>query len=129
MPHTIIWDTLAKDEYPDVKVYANKMKLTLMAAYNALLTGQVKQTVQANRRQKLSPFETEDLIYIWTKNISFSKGMAYKPKKRRFIGPYQIVKDFGNHSYQMELPDDLKWQGVHNIFHFSLLRIHAPNDD
>ena len=47
----------------------------------------------------------------------------------KFIGPYQITKDFGNNSYHIELPDSLKQRGVHNVFHLSLLRIHIANDD
>ncbi|KAJ7154439.1 hypothetical protein C8R43DRAFT_858440, partial [Mycena crocata] len=32
-------------------------------------------------------------------------------------------------SYQIDLPDNLKQRGVHDVFHASLLRIHVPNDD
>jgi hypothetical protein len=63
-----------------------------------------------------------------SRNISFLKGLARKlvPK---FIGPYKLVKDFGNNSYKVDLPSELKKRGVHNIFHSSLLQIHIPNDD
>jgi len=72
--------------------------------------------------------EIEDLVYISTKNISYPKGTSRKlvPK---FIGPYRIMEDFGNNSYCIDLPDNLKQCGVHNIFHSSLLRVHVPNDD
>jgi hypothetical protein len=76
----------------------------------------------------MSPFEKGDLCYISTKNITFPKGYARKlvPK---FIGPYKISEDFGNFSYEVELPTHLKQRGVHDVFHASLLRIHQPNDD
>ncbi|KAJ7154445.1 hypothetical protein C8R43DRAFT_862234, partial [Mycena crocata] len=32
-------------------------------------------------------------------------------------------------SFQVELPDNLKQRGVHDVFHASLLKIHVPNDD
>ena len=47
----------------------------------------------------------------------------------KFLGPYKIVEDFGNSSFQIELPFHLKKRGIHNVFHASLLRIHHPNDD
>ncbi|KAJ3876673.1 hypothetical protein F5051DRAFT_314245, partial [Lentinula edodes] len=45
------------------------------------------------------------------------------------IGPYRIMKDFGNHSFAVALPTDFTRRGVHPVFHSSLLRIHVPNDD
>ena len=69
-----------------------------------------------------------DLVYLSTKNISFPKGLARKliPK---FIGLYKLLKDFGNTSFQLDLPSHLKRRGVHNVFHASLLQIYMANDD
>ena len=39
------------------------------------------------------------------------------------------MRDFGNSSFQLELPAHLKRRGIHDVFHSSLLRIHLPNDD
>ena len=47
----------------------------------------------------------------------------------KYIGPYRILKDFGNSSFCVELPANLKSRGLHDVFHASLLRIHSPNDD
>jgi len=68
------------------------------------------------------------LVYISTKNISFPKGLARKliPK---YIGPYTVLQDFKNQSFEIELPPHLKQRGVHNVFHVALLRAHVPNDD
>jgi len=81
-----------------------------------------------NRRRRPAPFEEGDLAYISTKNISFPKGYARKlvPK---YIGPYKILKNFGNSTFRMDIPSRLKQRGVHDAFHASLLRIHIPNDD
>ena len=56
------------------------------------------------------------------------KGLARKlvPK---YIGPYPIVRDFGNGSYEIKLSPGMKKRGIHPVFHASLLRIHEPNDD
>ncbi|KIK50942.1 hypothetical protein GYMLUDRAFT_143340, partial [Collybiopsis luxurians FD-317 M1] len=58
----------------------------------------------------------------------FPKGYARKlvPK---FIGPYKILKDFGNSTFKMNIPARLKQQGIHDAFHASLLQIHIPNND
>ncbi|OSX62106.1 hypothetical protein POSPLADRAFT_1143007 [Postia placenta MAD-698-R-SB12] len=60
--------------------------------------------------------------------MSLPKGLAHKliPK---YIGPYQILRDFRNSSYTVELPSSLKQRGIHDVFHASLLRVHEPNDD
>jgi len=128
MPRTMIWDAPSSDEYPSVRAYAQRMKLALTAAHNALLTARVKQTVQANKQRRTCPFVVGDLVYISTKNISFPKGTTRKlvPK---FVGPYKISQDFGNYSYRIELPSSLRQRGIHDVFHSSLLRIHVPNDD
>ena len=67
-------------------------------------------------------------MYLSSKNITFAKGLARKliPK---FIGPYKILRDYQNSSFQPELPPHLKRRGVHDVFHSSLLREHIPNDD
>ncbi|CAL1702709.1 unnamed protein product [Somion occarium] len=128
MPRPMIWNDPPKEEYPAVRVYAQKMKNTIMAAHDSILAARVKQTRDVNRRRRASPFEKGDLVYLSTKNLSLPKGLARKlvPK---FIGPYRITEDFKNNSYRIALPPNLKRRGIHDVFHSSLLRIHIPNDD
>jgi len=76
MPRVMIWDAPEKDEYPSVKAYAQRMKLALTAAHDALLTARVKQTMQANKRRCTCPLVVGDLVYVSTKNISFFKGTS-----------------------------------------------------
>lgn len=99
-----------------------------MEAHDSILAARVKQTREANRHRRVTPFEENDLVYISTKNISFPKGLARKliPK---YIGPYKILRDLKNHSFQIDLPASLRSRGVHDVFHASLLRIHKPNND
>ena len=60
--------------------------------------------------------------------MSIPKKLARKlvPK---YVGPYLIIKDYGNNSYKIEISARLKQRGIHDVFHASLLRIHVPNDD
>jgi hypothetical protein len=128
MPRAMIWNSAASDEYSNVREFALKRKLALMSAHDSIIGARVKQTRDANRKRQAVPFKNGDFVYLSTKNITFAKGLAKKliPK---FIGPYKIAKDFGNHSFKLELPTHLRRRGIHDVFHSSLLRIHLPNDD
>jgi hypothetical protein len=99
-----------------------------MAAHDSLIAVRVKQTRNANHKQQSAPFEQGDLVYLSSKNFTFKKGLTRKliPK---FVGPYSIIRDFGNSSFQLDLLANMKQRGVHDVFHSSLLRIHVPNDD
>ncbi|KAF8805365.1 hypothetical protein BYT27DRAFT_7105075, partial [Phlegmacium glaucopus] len=77
--------------FPSIRNFALQKKLALMSAHDSILSARVKQTRDANRKRQSVPFKEGDLVYLSTKNISFSKGLARKliPK---FIGPYKILK-------------------------------------
>ena len=108
--------------------FALQKKLAIMSAHDSILTAHIKQTHDANQQQQVAPFMKGELVYLYSKNISFAKGLTHKliPK---FIGPYQILDDFGNSSFRIELPTHLKGWGVHNVFHVFLLQEHIPNND
>jgi hypothetical protein len=128
MPRSLLWNSDRSGEFPGVANFAMQRRLAIMAAHDSIIAARVKQTRSANRKRQPAPFEEGDLIYLSSKNIKFEKGLARKliPK---FIGPYSILRDFGNNSFQIELPDNLRQRGVHDMFHSSLLRVHVPNDD
>ena len=128
MPRSMIWDSAPSTEYPSVREFAMEKKLALISAHDSILSARVKQTRNANRKRQAAPFVGGDLVYVSSKNISFPKGLARKliPK---FLGPYKILREFGNSSFQLDLPFHLKKRGIHNVFHASLLRIHVPSDD
>ena len=48
MPRPMVWDSAQPDEYPGVRVYAQKVKNAIMAAHDSLITARVKQTRDAN---------------------------------------------------------------------------------
>ena len=128
MPRSLIWNNPSKDEYPGVRIFAQKVKNAIMSAHDSIIAARVKQTRDANRRRRPAPFTLNDLVYISTKNISLPKRLARKLAPK-YIGPYRITRDFGNSSYQIDLPSNLKQRGIHPVFYASLLRIHEPNDD
>ncbi|TFK17109.1 hypothetical protein FA15DRAFT_605717, partial [Coprinopsis marcescibilis] len=68
MPRSMIWDSPDKNEYPGVRVFAQKVKSAIMSAHDSILAARVKQTRAANRRRQLTPFVEKDLVYVSTKN-------------------------------------------------------------
>lgn len=128
MPRSLLWNPDRNREYPGIANFALQRHLAIMAAHDSMIAARVKQTRAANRHRQPAPFEEKDLVYLSTKNIKFEKGLARKmiPK---FIGPYLIIRDFNNGSFELDLPSNMKQRGIHNVFHSSLLRPHIPNDD
>lgn len=128
MPRSMIWDNAGTDEFPGVRVFAQRVKAAVMSAHDSIIASRVKQTRDANRRRRPAPFVTGDLVYLSTKNISLPKGLARKLAPK-YMGPYKILRDYGNNSFKLDLPPNLKRRGIHDVFHASLLRVHEPNDD
>lgn len=126
MPPSMIFEM--NSEYPGVRAFAQRMKSAILSAHDAIIAARVKQTELANRKRKESPFVKGDLVYLSTENITLPKGQARK-LALKFIGPYEILEEYKNSSYLLDLPAELKQRGFHPSFHASLLRIHEPNDD
>ena len=107
MPRMMIWDSAPSTEFPAIREFALQKKLVLMAAHDCILAARVKQIRDANKKRQTIPLQVGDLVYLSSKNISFPKGLAQKliPK---FLGPYKITSDFGNVSFQLNLPPHLK---------------------
>ncbi len=116
----MIWNSPTDTEFPGIRKFAETIKTALMGAHDSILAACVKQTRDANRHCCISLLALDDLVYLSTKNISLPKGLARKLAPK-FIGPYTISCDFGNGSYEVELPPDLKRWDIHNVFHASLL--------
>ena len=102
MPRSMIWTSPSSFEYPSIRTFVLQKKLAIMAAHDSILSARIKQTRDANRRRRVSPFYG-DLVYLSTKNISFTKALARK-LILKFIGPYKILQDFDNSSFRLDLP-------------------------
>ena len=103
----MIWTSDLATEFPSVWDFALQKKLAIMSAHDSIISAQVKQVQDANRKWRVVSFKEGDFVYLSTKNISFAKGLARKllPK---FIGPYKIIQDFNNSSFKLELSHHLK---------------------
>ncbi|KAF8761933.1 hypothetical protein RHS01_00159 [Rhizoctonia solani] len=112
-----------------VRDAARNIKYALMIAHDAIIGSRISQMVEANRHRRPSPFKTDDLVYVSTKNMRVPLGKPHK-LLAQWIGPVRIdgvVKEGA--TYHVELPDDLKRRGIKPIFHASLLKPHVPYED
>ena len=54
--------------------------------------------------------------------VRFGKRGKLSP---RFIGPFEILERIGAVAYRLTLPPSMS--GVHEVFHFSMLRKYTPD--
>lgn len=73
----------------------------------------------ANRKRSIPPaYSVGDRVFVVAKNIR-----TKRPSKKldwKNLGPFMITKVVSSHSYQLQLPDDLR--SIHPVFHTSILR-------
>ncbi|MBW0580451.1 hypothetical protein O181_120166 [Austropuccinia psidii MF-1] len=72
----------------------------------------------AHRNRIIPPnFPPGDKVWLASKNIKTTR--PTKELSERWLGPFEVIKKIGIHSYHLKLP--LKWKAVHHVFHVSLL--------
>ena len=91
-----------------------------------LLAAQSRQKSYADKRRRPLEFQVGDWVFL---KVSPMKGVMRFGKKGklspRYIGPYQIVCRIGKVAYELDLPATL--EGVHPVFHVSMLHRYIPN--
>jgi hypothetical protein len=126
-PSSLIWRV--EDEFPGVQKFAERMKMAIMSAHDAIIASRVENTVQANKKRSIADYKEGDLVYLSTKNISLPKGLARKLAPK-YLGPFAITKVLREGAtYQLDLSEELVKRGINPSFHASLLKPHFPNDD
>ena len=89
-PSSLIWKV--EEEYPGVRQFAERMKMAIMSAHDAVIASRIVNTVQANHKRAIANYKEGDLVYLSTKNISLPKGLATSVKGARTYFPTsQIV--------------------------------------
>ncbi|KAI0503771.1 hypothetical protein KFK09_014714 [Dendrobium nobile] len=72
-------------------------------------------------------FEVGEFVFL---KVSPMKGVQRFGKtgklSPRFIGPYEIIEKIGNMAYRLDLPAHM--QGIHNVFHISVLQKYVSDD-
>ena len=91
-----------------------------------LLTAQSRRKSYANVRRRPLEFEVGDHVFLKVMPkrgvLRFGKRGKLSP---RFIGPFEILERVGTVAYRLALPPSMT--GVHEVFHFSMLRRYTPD--
>ena len=72
---------------------------------------------QANKHRQEATFAPDDLVLLSSRHLSVE---GSRKLSQRWMGPFRVLKAAGPVAYRLELP--ARWQGVHPVFHASLLR-------
>ena len=73
MPQNLLQNDSRKDEYLGVRTFTQKVKDAILQAHDAILQARVKQTRHTNRHRRVSPFELNNLVYVFTKNMNLPR--------------------------------------------------------
>ena len=91
-----------------------------------LLMAQSRKKSYADVRRRPLEFEVSDRVFLKVmpkrRSDQFGKRGKLSP---RFIGPFEILERIGTVFYRLALPPSMS--GVHEVFHFSMLRKYTPD--
>lgn len=91
-----------------------------------LEAAQSRQKSYADPRLRPLEFAVGDKVFIkvspWKGKLRFGRHGKLTP---RYIGPFPIEARVGELAYRIQLPERL--QGIHNVFHLSMLRRYVPD--
>jgi hypothetical protein len=73
-------------------------------------------------RQQPATFQVGDMVWLSRKNINTIKNINKLDSTK--IGPYKVIRNIKNISYELDLPNTMK---QHPVFHVSLLSAYIPN--
>ena len=94
------------------------MKKTFRMAMQEVHQAQQRQKTQADQRRREQKFHSGDQVLLSTAHLQL-KNAPVRKLKRRFVGPFFVVRHVGPVAYELDLPSSWK---IHKVFHTSLLR-------
>ena len=101
-----------------VNVFVNRMKKTFKMAMHSVHQAQQRQKRQADQRRREQRFHSGEQVLLSTEHLQL-KNAPVRKLKRRFVGPFTVVRQVGPVAYELKLPQGWK---IHNVFHTSLRR-------
>ena len=101
-----------------VNTFITRMKRTFKKATEYLHRAQERQKTYADKRRREQVFHIGDQVLLSTENLQL-KNAPVRKLKRRFIGPFFVIRRIGPVAYELDLPST--WR-IHPVFHTSLLR-------
>ena len=116
----------AEEQLKEMREMENELKVCLdMAA---------EKMKELYNKGDIPEFQEGDLVFLDARNLKEkiqtrdepTRAMTRKLWKKR-VGPYKILQKLSSLSYKLELPNELRDKGVHDVFHITLLT-KAPSD-
>ena len=101
-----------------VSTFIQRLQNTFQKATQYLHRAQERQKVQADRRRREQVFHVGEQVLLSTEHLQLKNAPVRKLRKR-FVGPFFVVRKVGKVAYELELPQTWK---IHPVFHTSLLR-------
>jgi hypothetical protein len=121
-------DSWSSTDVPSAEGFGELVRLNWLRATDALIASRVSMTTSDNRRRRpdAPEFQTDSLVYVSSKDLSFPAALSRKFLPR-FVGPYKILASHPSSStYTVEFPPHFR---IHSRIHASKLRPFFPNDD
>ena len=101
-----------------VNQFVDRMKRNFSTATKFLHRAQDRMKGQADQKRREQRFSSGDQVLLSTEHLNM-KNAPIRKLKKRFVGPFFVVRQVGPVAYELDLPEQWK---IHNIFHVSLLR-------
>lgn len=117
-----------RSQVPSAAAFADKMSQGLARAKQCIQAAQSRQKRFADEHRRELQFSIGDKVLLSTKNINLllTKHKATNTVKLlpRWMGPFTVLRKFGNVAYELQLPPHMR---VHPVFHVSLLKAFIPD--
>ena len=101
-----------------VQLMVERMKTALEEAQANLAHAQRRAQYQANKSRRDDSFEVGDEVLLATRNLRIDQHLPSKVR-RRWVGPFPVVRVISPVAYELSLPPDWK---IHPVFHISNMR-------
>ena len=101
-----------------VNAFVDRMKDNFSNAVKFLHRAQERMKTQSDKRRRELRFSVGEQVLLSTEHLQ-QKNAPIRKFKKRFVGPFFVVRQVGPVVYELKLPDTWK---IHNVFHISLLR-------
>jgi len=108
-----------------VEIIVKRMKTALEEAQANLAHTQSRARFQANKSCREESYQVEDEVLLATRNLRIDQYLPTK-LRRRWVGPFKVVKVISSVAYELDLPPDWK---VHPVFHISNLRRYVRSEE
>ena len=100
-----------------VNQFVERMKRNFSTAVKFLNRGQDRMKTQANQKRRKQRFSSGDQVLLSTEHLNL-KNAPIRKLKKRFVGPFFVVRQVGQVANELDLPQTWK---IHKVFHISLL--------